>query len=108
MTPERLYQYFHQVTLPATQLLGQQYLPHKFWEKFTALTQRSRGAINDRLDVFKLPRRAVELADAADLKFAHINEILRAEQAAVREELAELAALQHLTGGLAQIGTPFD
>ncbi len=97
VNPDTLYDYFHQVALPATQLLGQQYLPHKFWEKFTALTKRSRGAINDRLDVFKLPRRAVELADAANLNFAQIGEILRAERDDVREELAGLAALQYLT-----------
>ncbi len=97
VNPDALYAYFHQVTLPTTQLLGQQYLPHKFWEKFTALTQHSRGAVSDRLDVFKLPRRAVELADAADLSFAQIHEILRAERPDIREELTELAALQQLT-----------
>lgn len=100
ISAEDLYLFFNKVTLPATQLVGRERLPKSFWDKFYTKTEMSRRAVHDRLDVFKLPQRAIELADAANLNLLQIGEILRAEKETILEELTELAALYHLTGAV--------
>ena len=93
-----LYHFYRQVTYPIVDLIGQDYLPDGFWARLADLTRKSRDALNERLDVFKLPAAALEIADAARLNFLQIREILRSEQDEVMAELAELAAVYQLTG----------
>ncbi len=95
---DALYLFYRQVTLPTVELIGQEYLPDGFWTKLTALTKKSRDALNERLNVFRLPREALEVADAASLNMLQLTEILRAERDEVMLELTELAVTHRLTG----------
>lgn len=95
--PMRIYKFYRQVTLPFSDFLDQTYRPRQFWGKFERKLKLSRKSVLDRLDIFRLPASALAVADAADLNFAQLKEILRAEKEEVQSELVDLAAYFHLS-----------